>query len=295
LDDLTGRAAYAECLKTEAASGGLDGLVEGDRGVKEAATSPQQRSSLGKMNLRANTRIHMIRNLIKRIPGARKAYRTLRPASAPETPPIAQQYLRSAGVKKLHLGCGRNVLEGWLNSDFYPTQAHVMHLDATEAFPLPPDSFDYIFSEHMIEHLKYGDGFAMLKESYRILKPGGRVRISTPDLKFLIDLYSEPKTPLQTEYIKWATETFTKTSDKIDTIVINNFVRDWGHLFIYDPKTLTHSLESAGFTAIERFAINESNDPALMDLENASRMPPGFLQLESFTLEATKPKGNADH
>ena len=60
---------------------------------------------------------------------------------------------------------------------------------------------------------------------------------------------------------------------------------------IYDPKTLARSLEMAGFVAIEHFDINRSNDAALMDLENPSRMPPGFLQLESFTLEATKPVG----
>ena len=234
----------------------------------------------------------MIRNLIRRIPGARKAYHALVPTEAARTPPLAEQYLQRAGEKKLHLGCGRNVLDGWLNSDFYPTLAGVIHLDATKAFPLPPDSFDYIFSEHIIEHVSYNDGLAMLKESFRILKPGGKVRISTPDLKFLIDLYSEPKTPLQNEYIQWATETFTKTSEKLDTIVINNFVRDWGHQFIYDPKTLKRSLEFAGFMDIERFAINQSNDPALRDLENASRMPPGFLQLESFTVEATKPRSN---
>lgn len=232
----------------------------------------------------------MIRNLIKRIPGARKAYHMLKPgADSPGPAAAAQEYLRQDGPKKLHLGCGQNAIEGWLNTDYYPRRAGIMHLDATKAFPLPAESFDYIFSEHMIEHINYHDGMSMLKESWRVLKPGGKIRISTPDLKFLIELYSEPKTQLQNDYIAWATENFTKTAEKLDTIVINNFVRDWGHQFIYDPKTLTRSLEKAGFVEIESFGINQSNDRSLTDLENASRMPPGFLQLESFTLEATKP------
>jgi hypothetical protein len=71
-------------------------------------------------------------------------------------------------------------------------------------------------------------------------------------------------------------------------MVINNFVRNWGHLFIYDEKTLRHSLETAGFAEVESFRLNESNDPNLRNLENEKRMPEGFLQFESFTLEAVK-------
>jgi predicted SAM-dependent methyltransferase len=234
----------------------------------------------------------MLRNLIKRIPAARRAYRMLKPAEDTlGSAAMAQNYLQRDGFKKLHLGCGQNIIDGWLNTDYYPRHADIMHLDATQAFPLPSDSFDYIFSEHMIEHITYWGGLSMLKESARVLKPGGKIRISTPDLKFLIELYAEPKTQLQNDYIAWATESFTKTADKLDTIVINNFVRDWGHQFIYDSKTLTRSLEMAGFAEIECFDINQSNDKALIDLENTSRMPLGFLQLESFTLEATKPAG----
>jgi predicted SAM-dependent methyltransferase len=233
----------------------------------------------------------MMRNLIRRIPGARQAYHMLKSShSARETAAMVEGYLRQAGEKKLHLGCGGNILQGWLNSDYFPVRPDILHLDATKTFPLPADSFDYIFSEHMIEHISYNDGLVMLRESFRVLKAGGKIRLSTPNIKFLIDLYAEPKSPLQSDYIAWATEKFIKTTEKSDTLVINNFVRDWGHKFIYDPKTLTSSLEMAGFTQVESFEINRSNDTALMDLENTARMPPGFLQLESFTLEARKPQ-----
>ena len=237
----------------------------------------------------------MIRDLIRRIPGARKAYRGLRSIQDARTRAVVGDYLRRDGAKKLHLGCGHSILEGWLNSDFSPARPDVIRLDATTAFPIPSDSFDYVFSEHMIEHIAYRDGLNMLGESFRVLKPGGKIRVSTPDLQFLVDLYAEPKTALQKHYIEWATETFVKTPEASDTIVINNFVRDWGHQFIYDAKTLSRALELAGFGAVERFDINHSNDPALTNLENASRMPPGFLQLESFTLEATKPGASASN
>jgi len=189
----------------------------------------------------------------------------------------------------LHIGCGENTLAGWLNSDYYPTVSNVIQLDATRKFPLDENTFDYIFSEHVIEHIKYVDGLRMLKECSRILRANGRIRISTPDLQFLIDLYSKQKTALQQDYIKWASDEFVKNGESSDTMVINNFVRDWGHVFVYDEKTLRRSLELSGFVDIIRYKISESDDENLRNLENETRMPAGFLQLESLTLEARKP------
>lgn len=202
---------------------------------------------------------------------------------------LINAYLKDGSAKKLNIGCGHNALPGWLNVDYFPEIPHVAHFNAAKAFPLPPDTFDYVFCEHMIEHVVYEDGLNMLKECFRVLKPKGRIRVSTPDLKFLVDLYSENKTRLQTDYINWATGRFIPADFKSDTFVINNFVRDWGHRFIYDRKTLSRALEASGFVHVESFAINQSNDAELRNLENDSRMPEGFFQLESFTLEATKP------
>lgn len=189
----------------------------------------------------------------------------------------------------LHIGCGGNIIDGWLNSDFKPVSDNILHLDATKRFPFENDIFDYIFSEHMIEHISYINAFVMLSECQRVLRNNGKIRISTPNLQFLIDLYQGNKTKLQIEYIKWATDRFVKYSlYPDDTFVINNFVRDWGHLFIYDEKTLRSLLERAGFTKITKCNLNESEHEPLRNLENIKRMPEGFLQLESLTLEATK-------
>ena len=203
---------------------------------------------------------------------------------------LVANYLAHARPAKLHIGCGPNILDGWLNSDFYPQSANVFHLDATRPFPLPDESFDYVFSEHMIEHVPYSDGAAMLLECHRVLKPDGRIRISTPDLRFLVDLYGEKRSELQSRYIDWSTRTFVENAPGSDAVfVINNFVRDWGHAFIYDEKILGAALNRAGFTNVSKFELNKSDDPALCRLENESRMPEGFLRLESITLEARKP------
>jgi hypothetical protein len=72
------------------------------------------------------------------------------------------------------------------------------------------------------------------------------------------------------------------------TFVINNFVRAWGHQFIYDEGTLRASLEQAGFVDVSRRALQESDEPVFRRLENEARMPPAFLQLETLTLEGKK-------
>jgi len=211
-------------------------------------------------------------------------------------------------MKKLHLGCGRNILDGWINTDFdlvkFPSGPK--HLDVTNKFSIrekrkddiiiDDNSIDYIFSEHLIEHLTYQEGKFMLEECFRVLKVGGKVRISTPDLKFLIDIYTDDKTDLQKRYIDYSVnhEAY-DISIGTDTFIINNFVRDWGHTFIYDEKTLKSLFESIGFSGVKSYLITESEDENLKNLEHITdkiNIDQGqtkeFLQLETFTLEAKK-------
>lgn len=236
------------------------------------------------------------RTWLKRVPLARDFHQILlkyrqaaedRAATRRAAGRIAD-YLAGDGAKKLHIGCGHNRLAGWLNSDIRPKHANVIHIDLFKPLPFPDASLDYIFSEHVIEHFTWEDGQTILGECHRVLKPGGRLRISTPDMAFVVGLYGEGKSQLQQDYIRWSSETFIRQGEKTDTFVINNFVRKWGHLFIYDPKTLSRCLQDRGFSAIEGFAMNESHDPELTGLENEGRLPPGFLVLETFTLEGVK-------
>ncbi len=199
---------------------------------------------------------------------------------------IAERYLAQTKEPKLHIGCGDNLLAGWLNADYFPASGDIMHIDATQPFPFKDGTFDYIFSEHMIEHISYNDGVKMLAECRRTLKPSGTLRISTPDLAFLLGLARPDKSELQRAYIKWAARTFIAGAPEDNAaFVINNFVRDWGHTFLYDENTLRKAMTTAGFTKITKRTLQESESPSLRNLENETRMPAGFLQLETLTLE----------
>jgi len=204
---------------------------------------------------------------------------------------LAAAYFATAAQPKLHIGCGRNIRPGWLNTDNFPKTSGAMHLDATRRFPFPDASFDYAFSEHMIEHVPYAGGLVMLKECRRVLKPGGRIRISTPDFAFLMGLTRPDKSEVQRTYITWSANKYVPGApDDNPMFVINNYVRDWGHTFIYDERTLRDTLVAAGFSDVVRCALQQSEDPVLRGLEFEDRMPPGFLELETITLEAVRPR-----
>jgi predicted SAM-dependent methyltransferase len=205
---------------------------------------------------------------------------------------ILRQYFSQTTTPKLHVGCGKHILSGWLNTDTYVQDPSlpIYCFDARQKFPFADGIFAHVFSEHMIEHIPYSAGLHMLSECQRVLKPLGVLRLCTPDLEFLLDLRRPDKSPLQHEYIRWAAETNTPNvpDPTNETFLINNFVRDWGHTFIYDKKTLRHSLQLAGFSQLRKCDLQESYVECLRNLENETRMPPGFLRLESMVIEATK-------
>ena len=238
---------------------------------------------------------------------------------------VVSDYIESHAVRKLQIGCGGNILSGWLNSDLNPIRSmgvyianhqespaseadgtmrrptphplrDIVFVDATKQLPFPNGVFDYVFSEHMIEHIGYHDAMGLLKEIFRVLKPGASCGSLTPDLRFLIDLWGVHKTPTQQRYLAWATGTFLpgmqfpEDLSDADTFVINNFVRNWGHQFIYDQKTLWHALTSFGFCEITRYEPGESDDASLRGVEShGRRITDEFNRLESIVAQATKP------
>ena len=206
------------------------------------------------------------------------------------------RYLGSASVKKLHLGAGPHVLPGWLNTDIGTLRDGSVFLDVCETFPLANDEFDCIYSEHLIEHVTYPNGLAMLRECFRVLRPNGKIRIATPNLTFLSTLCS-CASESQKPYLQWATDVLLQETTEYvgapaygPAFVVNRAVRDWGHRFIYDRQTLAEALGPAGFVDIHFCDVGCSDDDRLANLENKSRMPAGLYRMETMIVEGTKPR-----
>jgi 2-polyprenyl-3-methyl-5-hydroxy-6-metoxy-1,4-benzoquinol methylase len=70
-----------------------------------------------------------------------------------------------------------NLAKAGLQADF--------HVGDARALPFDDAQFDVIYSADVFEHLTYDTKQAVVAELYRVLKPGGRVVIKTPNLDYL--------------------------------------------------------------------------------------------------------------
>jgi len=64
------------------------------------------------------------------------------------------KYSKLNEILKLQLGCGKGLFDDWFNTD-RTSKNNVSFLDVTLPFPIKDNYFDYIYSEHLIEHLEY--------------------------------------------------------------------------------------------------------------------------------------------
>lgn len=158
---------------------------------------------------------------------------------------------------KIHLGCGTNYIEGWLNVDLDSPLADE-HADFRNPLPYIDASADYIFNEHFLEHITREEGLAFLKECRRVLKAGGIFRVSTPDLRWLTAQYSSGKLD-EWHDVHWVPETSCR--------LLNEGMRSWGHQFVYDLPELLAILHEAGFSDVHQVKYRESASHELAGLE----------------------------
>jgi predicted SAM-dependent methyltransferase len=161
-------------------------------------------------------------------------------------------------ARKLHVGCGKVKLPGWLNIDVEPSADLV--IDVRGGLPFDDNSIDFIYNEHFIEHLTYEEGEKVLKEFWRCLKKGGVLRIATPDLDFLIQIYGRD---FKTDDWFPAGYEFVKTKG----MAMNMVFRWWGHEYIYNEEELQNQLSRVGFQNIKRCELYKSDYSELSDLE----------------------------
>lgn len=85
----------------------------------------------------------------------------------------------------LNLGCGQRFHPDWMNIDFVSHAPEVMAHDLTTGIPVPDNSADAVYHSHVLEHFSKSNGAAFIQECFRVLKPGGVLRVVVPDLEAL--------------------------------------------------------------------------------------------------------------
>ena len=191
----------------------------------------------------------------------------------------------STEIRKLHLGCFDQTFPGWINADITPHilvaripglatvlfraglitrqryQQHrarvfrkVRYLDVARRFPYPDGTLDCIYASHMLEHLYPDQAVHALRESRRVLKRRGVLRVAVPDLDRLVAGY-DPRTP----------GTF------LGLIFEPGQKRDKNaHHWHYNEHSLREALAQAGFREAHRCGFRQG---ACADVEQVDSRP----------------------
>jgi predicted SAM-dependent methyltransferase len=160
---------------------------------------------------------------------------------------------------KLHLGSGTVRLDGWVNIDL-ETEAD-LNLDLREDLPFPAGAARLIYNEHVIEHITVDEGRRCLADWFRVLEPGGVLRIATPDLEYVVERYHNAWR--DQAWLRLPEYAFIKTRAEM----MNVSFRWWGHQYLYDGEELERRLRDAGFSSVSRCRYGESTVAELAGLE----------------------------
>mgnify|MGYP001263031083 CR=1 FL=1 len=178
--------------------------------------------------------------------------------------------------KYLQLGCGDNYNnDSFIHCDFYTRdffnifkKKNFLCLDLRYKLPFNDNQFEGIFSEHTLEHLYPSEALKLLNEIYRILKPGGILRLVVPDLKIYINYYNNKDISLGRNY-------------KFGCEAIWNLTQNFSHRTVWDSEMLIYYLKQNGFINCKEFDYRVSqNENLVLDKEGR--------KIDSIYVEATK-------
>ena len=157
---------------------------------------------------------------------------------------------------KLHLGCGKRYLQGWVHVDLanyphidYPNQ------DIADLSIFKGCSVSEIYVAHAFEYFTREEAIGVLEEWHHVLIAGGILRISVPDFQSLVDVYIQ-----------------CGNLALIHGLIFGNMaVKDteiWHHT-VYDEASLSALLLSAGFRGIHRWDWRDFFPPGYDDYSAA--------------------------
>jgi SAM-dependent methyltransferase len=168
-------------------------------------------------------------------------------------------WLVKAGPHILNLGGGGNLRADWLTADTDP-RADV-YVDLRHKLPFRESVIDGIMLEEVLEHVSLEGALYLLGECRRILKPGGVLRITTPDLEWLNTMRSDPALFLSDPFqVSAAAEAGGEGLPmRVRSLAaFNSTFYSHGHRFIYDAEGLRQLVRHCGFVGVSQTQYQET-------------------------------------
>lgn len=171
-----------------------------------------------------------------------------------------------AAELRLHIGCGKGRLPGWVDIDVDPAP---LAMNVLWGLPFRDGSVRRVFVSHLLEHLFYPrDVRFFLGELRRVCAPGAIVRIVVPDIEQCIAAYvADDRSFYASRRETW--DWWPKDTTRLqDFLAYAGAGPEPAHLFEahkygYDFETLARALGDAGFGDVRRSAYMASEDPEL--------------------------------
>ena len=163
----------------------------------------------------------------------------------------------------INLGSGHWKFEGWVNVDLDLGSLPDVCADLAAGLPFPDACADFMHTEDFIDQLDLEHAAQFLGECHRILKPGGVIRVLTPDVEQLAHLYLHDPDALKA---LWNEHVGVPLRFGTAAEILNTGMRFAGHTFLYDAETFAALARDCGFEA-ERVAFQESRHAELRGLD----------------------------
>jgi predicted SAM-dependent methyltransferase len=164
---------------------------------------------------------------------------------------------------KVNIGCGPKGKQGWVNVDAFPAPGVNCIVDSRKSLPFPDNSVQMIFCEHFFEHVDYTEEAPhFISECYRVLQPGGVLRIIVPDIEIYLRGYFEKDwetlkkaRPLDDNH----NDVYMKCpyANKMELVNVV-FRQGFEHRYAYDYENMEHVLKRFGFPKVVRQTFGQS-------------------------------------
>ena len=154
---------------------------------------------------------------------------------------------REPGIR-LHLGSGGERKAGWVNVDLLGDPVDVAW-NLASPLPFASASVDAVFHEHLLEHIPLQAGAAFMRECYRVLTPGGILRVGVPDAGKLIRSYAGDQGYLDTLHPGRPTA----------MLAVQELFYWHRHCAMFDTETLCLIFQASGFPEPEERSFGDSD------------------------------------